>query len=303
MAVGNKELDYDHHLAFYKGLGFLVGHDKQDAYWHRQAEYLHVLSVCDAILDAHFAAITLAQSVISAEAKQQLNFGVGRRSKFIWLSLRNLLGLIHPERTDPLPHDEVEEAARDLNVIYINIRGTLDDFTWCLLDLFGEERTREIALKAPATVNLFGGQFLKDANLKDVAGLLKTFHDWNSELKARRDPSAHRIPLSVPPAFLDENAHKEYVRILAEHDEVTGAAIKAARAGDNSDALFERAHFLHGMLERVGTFRPVFVHHTNDGVMKIYPVVPQDIGELVKIARGITAIIDDKLRVTKQVNV
>ena len=77
MAVGNEELDYDHHLAFYKGLGFLVGHAKQDAYWHRQAEYLHVLSVCDAILDAHFAAITLAQSVTSVDAKQQLNFGVG----------------------------------------------------------------------------------------------------------------------------------------------------------------------------------------------------------------------------------
>lgn len=291
MAISDEELSFEHHIEFHRGLGLLTGDPKTDAYWHHEAEDTHTLLICDAVRDAIFAVVTLAQSVNSVEAKMQLNFGVARRTKFIWLSLRQLYGLIAPDRTEPLPSDDVEKAAQDLNAIYINIRGTLDNFAWCLVDLFCEERTRLL----PATkIDLFGVDFLRDANLREVAEFVNGFADWNRELKARRNPAAHRIPLSVPPAFLDAAAQNEYARISAEYTEVSNAAARAVGEGSDSSVLFEKATLLNDRLQRVGTFSPVFVHHLDEGATKIYPLVPQDIGQLVKIVRGLTDIISGK---------
>src|SRR5271155_325295 len=114
MGIRDEELGHEHHLAFYERLGHLTGDPKRDAYWHRQAEYMHALSVSDAIRDVIWEAVTLSQQVVDTEADLHLRFGVARRTKSIWLSLRRLLSLIHPEREEPLPGDSVDEAATDL---------------------------------------------------------------------------------------------------------------------------------------------------------------------------------------------
>jgi len=97
MAISNEELDYEQHIAFYKNNRLLSGDEQNDGYWHQQAEYVHALSICDAIRDVHLEAVSLGQRLTSAEAQLQLHFGVARRTKFIWLALRNLLGA-HPSR-------------------------------------------------------------------------------------------------------------------------------------------------------------------------------------------------------------
>jgi len=40
--------------------------------------------------------------------------------------------------------DDVEEVAGDLNTIYINIRGTLDNFAWSLRNTLGSENCRRL---------------------------------------------------------------------------------------------------------------------------------------------------------------
>src|ERR1700687_5755736 len=127
MTISDEDLEYDHHLEFYKRLGHLTGDPKEDAHWHREAEYMHFLCVSDAIRDVQEDAVVLSEKVTNPEANLQLRFGVARRTKFIWYSQRNIVDLIR-EREEPLPLESVEEVARDLNVIYINIRGTLDNF-------------------------------------------------------------------------------------------------------------------------------------------------------------------------------
>ena len=292
MANGDRNLDYEHHLANYTGLDLITGDPAKDAQWHCEAEYVHALSVCDGVRDALTTIATLAQSVTNVEAQMQLKFGAVRRTMFIWLSLRQLLELTPPNRTDPLPHDDVDEAARDLNVIYINIRGTLDNFAWCLVSLFGEERTRQLP---PMKIDLFGNDFLKDANLREVAEFMNGFAEWNKNLKTRRDPAAHRIPLTVPPAVLDEAEQIEYARLSAEHAEASNAAARAVGEGADSSVLFEKATLLYDRIQRLGTFAPLFLHNPDEGVMNIYPLVPQDIGQLVKIVRGLANIISSKL--------
>jgi len=287
MPISDTQLGFDHHLDFFRKLGSLTGDLERDAHCHRQAEYMHALSICDAIRDIHFDAATLSHSVKNPEANFHMRFGIARRAKFIWLSIRGVLGLVMPDRTEPLPHDEVEKIARDLNVIYINIRGTLDNLAWLLLDLFASDKTRNLP---PVKISLFGNEYLKDGNLADIAKFIKPYEDWNGELSGKRDPAAHRIPLSVIPAIIDSETKDEYQRTMEEYNNMIGDAFRDSANWEIAEPKFEKAHALHEKLESIGKFAPLFVHHPDEGAMKIYPTVPQNIGQLVRITRGIFEI-------------
>ncbi|HWA02273.1 MAG TPA: hypothetical protein VG819_01990, partial [Rhizomicrobium sp.] len=251
MAIPDNELCFDYHLEVYQKLGHLTGIAEDDAYWHRNAEYLHALCVVQAALDLQTDACLLFPKLRTKTGVANLRFGIGRRTKQIWLGLRTLLELVHPEHTDPLQHESVEEVSRDLNGIYINIRGVLDNLAWCLAAEFGSGDAEKLA---PMSVNLFGRDFLNDNGLTDFADFLGTFADWSRELKKRRDPSAHRIPLSVPPAILDKAAQEEYARLQAEHDEVLKAAY--AMHGDQEQRLklLQKAGEISDAQSRIGTF-------------------------------------------------
>jgi hypothetical protein len=292
MPINDSQLDFDHHLDFFRNLGALTGDRKSDAYCYREAEYMHALCVSDAIRDLYIDSTAFAQSIASPEANFQLRFGIARRSKFIWLSFRGILALVLPNRSEPLARDQVEEIARDLNVIYINIRGTLDNLAWLLIDLFAEERTRELP---SIKIGLFSNDLLNDGGLKDFLKFTEPFQIWNKELSTRRDPSAHRIPLSVVPAIIDAETKPEYERAVHDYNEAISDAFDNSGDWEVAEPKFEKAHALHERIETIGKFIPLFVHHPDRGAMKIYPTVPQDIGQLIRIARGIFGLVRTKL--------
>jgi hypothetical protein len=284
MPISDAQLNFAHHLDFFRNLGALTGDDLRDAHCYRQAEHMQVLCVTDAILDVHFSSATIAQSIDRSEANFQLRFGAARRTKFIWLSLRNILALVATDRTERLPGDQVEEVARDLSVIYINIRGILDNLAWLVVDLLAGDEARKLP---PMKIGLFGGDFLEDEKLGEVAKLVEPFRVWNKELAARRDPAAHRIPLSVPPAFIDDKTKEEYRSVSQEYTKAVDDAFAASGDWEKAAPKFEKVDILNEKLQRIGKFVPVFVHHPSEGLMKISPTVPEDIGQLVKIARGV----------------
>ena len=133
--------------------------------------------------------------------------------------------------------------------------------------------------------------------MQDVAEFTKGFAEWNRDLSSRRDPAAHRIPLSIPPAIIDAETRVEYERLSAEYSKASNDALKTPGHGKDAIMKFETAAALYDKLQRVGKFFPVFVHHPDEGPMKIYPTVPQDIGQLIKIARGIFEITITKIGV------
>lgn len=292
MAISDDELRFDHHLETYRRLGHLTGNAEKDAYWHRKTEYMHALCVVQAALDIQVEACLLFPKLKNKTAIANLRFGIGRRTKQIWLGLRTLLDVVHPEHTDPLQHESVEEVSRDLNAIYINIRGALDNLAWCLAGEFGSVDAEKLN---PTSVYLFGKEFLKDKSLAEFAGFLNSFADWSRDLKDRRDPSAHRIPLSVPPAILDKAAQEEYARLQAAHDETLNAAYAAHDDQEERLKLLQKAHEISDEQSRVGVFKPLFGHDPAVGHMPIYPTVPEDIGKIILICRGLFSRVTAKL--------
>ena len=287
MAISDAQLSYETHVAFYMNLGSLSGDAQQDAPYLRQAEHMHVLCVIDALLALYGDATVLSQKMRMADADLHLRFGVARRIHHIWLSLRELVNIIDPSRDEALPRQFVHEAERSLNVIYINIRGALDNFAWCLKAACEREGAKRLS---PIQTNIFRDDFQAAVQIDGLPEFTKQFSGWIEELASRRDPAAHRIPLSIPPAIIDANSRDEYHRVSSAYD----AAIKMALSAHDDPKRFghfEAAEALHEQLERVGAFHPVFYHHPDEGFIRIYPTVPEDAGMLVRVCRGLTQFV------------
>lgn len=275
-------LEYEHYLSIYRQQ--LTGDEDQDAPWHYRAQRLHALRVNDALVEVMGAAIILGQSYRGRDATNHLTHGIGRRLKFIWLSVRSLLAISPPDRTQPMNSDDVEIVARDLNVIYINIRGALDNLAAALPSIFGFTGT-----VSPMNVDLFKPAYLRRIGAQEIDPLLDNFRHWATDLAARRNPAAHRIPLSVPPQILNPATRVEYETALNIASKAQAAAFAACRPGHYPEREFAVARAAHKATERIGVYSPVFVHHPDEGVQAIYPLVTTDVGNLLAISKLVIA--------------
>jgi hypothetical protein len=107
-------------------------------------------------------------------------------------------------------------------------------------------------------------------------------HDvWNVEVKSRRDPVAHRIPLYLPPAEVTDEEAKKINDLLDKQ-------LAKTVAGQ-----YEEANRLSAQASAIGRFLPAFLHHPDSDVLPIYPTVPNDAGHLIKIGRAVLDTLDN----------
>jgi hypothetical protein len=171
----------------------------------------------------------------------------------------------------PLSADESEELTRDLNLIYLNIRGVLDNLAWALLHEFAQEKLKI----HPTKISLFKPCISDDNRFDELSLALNAHREWNFDLADRRDPSAHRIPLTVPPQVLASEDRSVYAELLNEY----------ARAVQDLD--FVAADQKLKQTERMGQFYPYFIHDIDKGPFPIYPTLPEDVGHAVEICRHV----------------
>jgi hypothetical protein len=219
-------------------------------------------------------ALAVAEKLMSGKAQQYMRYGVGRRLRMTDVSYREIFDTIAPDRTEPLPRNEMAAVSRDLNVIYVNIRGVLDNYAWCIYLEAGLSKTAKLK---DEQVGLFNKQFRKLERLATLRPAIETHIDWNDTLKSRRDPSAHRIPLYVPAATLTDAE-------AARHNEIWQERLEAIQNGE-----YDRDTELAEEQSRLGTFRPVFLHDPDKGEFPLYETVPPDVGKLITIGRAIHA--------------
>ncbi|MER9656635.1 hypothetical protein NKJ26_24600 [Mesorhizobium sp. M0152] len=289
----NELLEYETHFAGYQS--FLTGNVERDAHWHFEAQETHALHVLDAIQGLQLEIVELSGKVKNEDAFYNLNFGAARRSRMIWGAFRQLHYMIAPNRNDPMLHDDVFEAARALNDIYIHTRGMLDNYAWTLIHLFGDEPSKALRRN---DVDLFGKKFQLASSFSEFKRILTPYADWNLELKERRDPVAHRIPLSVPPSFLNDSDAAEFSEMNERFDAARQRFSELAQNGapqPEANAASAEADELYEQLQKIGRFVPIIVHDPKQGGTRIYPTVPQDIGRMVRISRELNHGISERL--------
>lgn len=126
----------------------------------------------------------------------------------------------------------------------------------------------------PFSIGLFKKALAADPALKPAADVLQPFGAWEKEVKTRRNPAAHRMPLYVPPAALTPED-------IVEYESLETLISEALHAQE-----FEKVETLRERRRRLGTLVHKFLHDPGGPVIDIYPTVPQDIGQAVKIGRA-----------------
>jgi hypothetical protein len=90
-------------------------------------------------------------------------------------------------------------------------------------------------------------------------------------MRERRNPSAHTIPLSIPPAIHDQSSISRYRELEAQMAEAQEAL--------NT----ERWSELRNEQDQLGKFFPFFIHHPDEVATPIYPTVPEDLGNMARL--------------------
>ncbi len=278
----DKTMDFDEvdYRAYYNqhAAPFLTGKNEQsDRYFVNQAKETHIYGVNNALNKLLADALTMLHTVqFNPTAEHFLRFGVMRRMRMLTSSFRGFQNIIMPNRTVPLTLEQSDQVCQHLNAIYIDILGLLDNYAWTMVHHAGGEKTRSAK---PMAVGLFKESFAKDSALAATSEALAPYSDWEEDVKSRRNPAAHRMPLYVPSASYTDAEQLEYAR----YDREISAALRAQE--------FEKLAELEAAQQRVGTFLSVFLHDPGEKIMDIYPTVPHDLGQLIKIGRIVHAFL------------
>lgn len=120
-----------------------------------------------------------------------------------------------------------------INAYYLNLAGSLDNLAWAIAyhhSLW--EPIDENDRKQRRNVQLMGREFLDAISRKGLGNLnclLCSLKDWYWEMREFRDPAAHRIPITVPPAVYSESDIEEMQRLDFE-------SANAIEKGDRKEA-------------------------------------------------------------------
>lgn len=277
---GFHQVEYQAHYDQFAAPFLIENNEESNRYFVDQAKENHVYGVNNALLELISDALTMLEVVrFTKDADHFLRFGVMRRLRMLMSSFRSFQAIIMPDRVVPLTQEQSDDVCRDLNAIYINILGLLDNYAWVMVHHAGNDVTKAAT---PMSIGLFKPMVARDPALRAVVQALAPYATWEQDVKTRRNPAAHRMPLYVPPAVYTSEDVAEYER----YEHLMSGALRAQE--------FEKLSDLRVASRRIGTLAPVFLHDPGEKVMDIYPTVPTDIGQMVKIGRVVQTFLREE---------
>lgn len=245
-----------------------------------EAKQTHLLVVQQKLSDLFTNVIMASDKVKHEETLYYLRFGVGRRLKMILHAYQTITECVPVTGCEPLSLEDSNNLARDINVTYVNLRGTLDCLAWSALSEFRPEMLSQFK-ERPMKVDLFREEFAQILPV-DFKNKYLRHRDWYFDLKTRRDPVAHRIPIYVPSAHLNPGESEEYRKLQ-------DLALKYS-----IENKFEESEKAFSDQEKIGVFHPIFLHHPNEGAYFIYPTIPDDIGHVLELVESYLSLINIK---------
>ncbi|WP_312404699.1 hypothetical protein [Brevundimonas sp.] len=278
----NEQLSHAHHLDQYRWA--MNGNEANDSYFRHEATEMHMLLVIDAVSDLLFKAVQVGQAQ-GGGVHDHLVYGVARRAGDIRLAMREIVQTSPVGRTKPMVSEEVDVASRALNTIYINIRGSLDNLAWAVIEKNGGLQKAGLN---PAEVDLFGRKFRKIEAWKTLTEALSDMADWTQELARLRNPAAHQIPLAVVPAAMGEKDAAEFQRL---HALLLAPLPEGPFDADTFRKKREETADIKRQMATLGEYIGDFAHRPKEGLNPIYPTVPNDVGQMVRAARIVLPVL------------
>jgi hypothetical protein len=263
------ELDFEEQWNYYKRI---CG---DTDYAFAEAAETHSLFVVERLRDCSLELQQLISLLKNKDSQKYLAYGALRRVSMIVNSYNSLRAVCHYDRTKPLSPESRRDLDRDINMVYINIRGVMDNLAWSFLLEKDSQVIKNLNLEKKKTLV---GLFSKDIRKASPHNFWKIINDkygnWAKEFATKRDPAAHGLPMYVIPKFFESDDQRE----LAE--KLDGDAMNAILNNQ-----FELAEDLSLQSQNLGTFKPFFSSDPTEKWMPLYPVVSIDISKLVYILR------------------
>jgi hypothetical protein len=151
----------------------------------------------------------------SKRAQKYLMQGAGRRINILSRCIDNVFKIFPLEKSDLLSSNELTDLSINLHAFFVNISGILDNLGWVYIfenNLFGEPKEGKVNKYG---VGLFNKKTQEHLNhrLKAYLTSSRTQSWYNNYSKNYRDALAHRVPLYVPPAALNDEEVEEYLSL------------------------------------------------------------------------------------------
>lgn len=267
------EYDFEFHINKYKYYLSLPNKESR-IYFHNEACKSHGYQIHNGLNNISitiFNKLNVENNKLNMnnkEAMNILNYGVARRSGMLFYSFEALFFTIPPDRKNRLSQEEEIHFNGQLNLIYLNIRGLLDNLA-CVY--FSEKENVDLSELHDSQKHLFNKDIINKSNNIEFWKKILKYEDWaKNELKMLRDPVAHKMPLYIIPAIFNNGDQDLFNKYLAEY-------YKHLKNGN-----------LHGAstameaTRTIGTFIPLFAHAPNESY-KMYPTITKDLGNMLNI--------------------
>ena len=178
---GFQEVEYQKLYRQFAAPFLVEGNAENNLFFIHEAQQNHIYGVNNALLELTGDALTpLSRIAFTAEASHFLRFGVMRRLRMIDSLFKSFQRIVPPNRTVPLSPDQSDRVCRDLNAIYIDLLGLLDNYAWVAVHQLGSAATKAAN---PLSIGLFKRAFAVDPALKPAADALRPFSDWERDVK------------------------------------------------------------------------------------------------------------------------
>jgi hypothetical protein len=251
-------------------------------------------------------------SRIDQHAASYLRFGVGKRLSLIFNDVRWLTSTCPEYRTETLSDEECKQAGLHINSFYLNVRGVLDNFAWALYWLISPtDAAKTEADNKSAQIGLFQKPvLLLFPETSDLRKTIDHHRDWSFNLKRRRDPAAHRLPLRVVPQVIVEENLTRYRELQQQYFEnINKLAVDLRRSDDmvTDDSIaginkrceqIERIKEAHDRtqsdlsleMQSQGQFVPLFTYSAGmQELIPLYPTLTDDINHLLRLSAACKA--------------
>ncbi len=238
-------------------------------------------------------AVLVPERVRNPRALQHLKEGFNRRLYMLDASFRFLHRKAEERGEKAVSCYTATDLAIHLNAFYLNLCGALDNLAWALQYEHKLLPGIDEASGGRVHVNLFGKRFL-EALEKPAPALvpaIRTHDSWNTDLKALRDPAAHRIPIYAIPGVLNQaqgeafnQLQKEATRLFesGDHDGGMDLIFKSQTLGTYQPwmALSHASGFeLRDIVKQVGQDDENFVSISHSVLQYLFAAPPQTIEE------------------------
>lgn len=264
------EWTFDYYLNQHKTL--LGKNPESDHHWICQSQHDHALNILQACQDLHIESIEKAAKFSEGKVRDLILHGLGRRTRTVWIGFRKIYWKIAPDRTTPLNSDDNTELSDAINSVYINIRGSLD-----LLANSIHEQLFPQANLTPTSIGLYDNRWQKHLNSHTFKSLLQSHSQWFHEMKERRDPAAHRIPLSFVPSVLSPSDLERRNLLVGRVNELS------ASKNDDLDLQQSKLDEIFAQIEDLGQFLPLFTYDQSFKPIPLYPTLPTDLAHYLEI--------------------